>query len=96
MSALLTTQPQTTAPLTPVDLPRLRAVSTRAAIDVPVLEVTPVAQRKLRAVASLDTAPHERAQRPTVLDRAAGILKVGVIVAAAVTFALSLELWLTF
>lgn len=89
MSALLAPQPKT-GTLTPVELPRLRAVSTRAPIDIPNLKPT-----VLHAVpAASDT--HSIAVEDAHADRLLGILKAGVVIAASTAFAFGLELWLSF
>lgn len=96
MSALLVTQPKRKI-LTPIELPRLRAVSARSPIDVPKLpEVEEPSPGRLHAVPALETPPSEHTRSITRLERLVGVLKVGVVIAASVTFALSLELWLTF
>lgn len=96
MSALLVTQPKRKT-LNPVELPRLRAVSTRSPIDVPALpEASQPGAARLRAVPAPEPLPAQDTRTASGLERLIGILKVGVVVAASVAFALSLELWLTF
>lgn len=92
MSAVLNPR-STTGTLTPIDLPRLRAVSTRAPIDVPKLDVTRSEHVELRAVP--DPMP-QGAPQFGGLERLAGALKIGIIASASVAFAFGLELWLTF
>ncbi|WP_182354610.1 hypothetical protein [Flaviflexus huanghaiensis] len=92
MSALLTSRSHTGA-LTPIDVPRLRAVSNRARIDVPKLSVTPPERVELRAVP--DVAP-VRETDVNGMERLVGAIKVGIIASASVAFAFGLELWLTF
>lgn len=93
MNAMPAGQPQKSV-LTPVDLPRLRAVSTRSPIDVPVLTSSRPEPVALRAVP--DLTPAEAMHAPRGLERLVGALKVGIIISASVAFALGLELWLTF
>ena len=96
MSALLVTQPKRKI-LTPIELPRLRAVSTRSPIDVPILpEVENPRPARLRAVPEMEIAPSEHERSVSRLERLVDALKVGVVIAASVAFAFSLELWLTF
>ena len=93
MSALLVTKPQQTE-LLPVNLPLLRAVSAKPAIDVPQLSpVAPAPRPRLSVVSE----QHERvvSTEHQGLERLVGALKVGVIVAASVAFAIGLQLWLS-
>lgn len=93
MSALLVSQPQHTG-LRPVDLPRLRAVSNRAPIDVPQLpKPAPMPVVELSVVA--DASDHEVSRANEGLERLVGALKIGVTIAASVAFAFGLQLWLT-
>ncbi len=79
--------------LRPVDLPRLRAVSARAPIDVPALTVTRPERVALQAVP--DMGPEHDRDLGGV-GRLVGVLKFGIIASASAAFAFGLELWLTF
>lgn len=82
-----------TAPsVTPVDLPRLRPVSTRQPIDVPVLHApvtAPSAPAPLRAVRE----PHEETVTPT-MRRVLDVATIGLTIASASAFAVTLQYWL--